>query len=64
MSIRIDEINVENLGPINKLTLGFKDINLIYGKNERGKTFLVDFLLKSLFLSAPKSKRPSTPMDW
>jgi hypothetical protein len=58
MSIRIDEINVENLGPINKLTLGFKDINLIYGKNERGKTFLVDFLLKSLFLSAPKSKRP------
>ncbi|MFV2045628.1 MAG: ATP-binding protein, partial [Anaerolineales bacterium] len=26
--------------------------NLIYGKNERGKTFLVEFLLRSLFRSA------------
>jgi uncharacterized protein YhaN len=57
MAIRIDEINVQNLGPIRSLQLGLRDINLVYGKNERGKTFLVDFLLRSLFKSAPKSRR-------
>ena len=36
--------------------MAFKDINLIYGKNEQGKTFLVEYLLQSLFKNAPKTR--------
>ena len=36
--------------------MAFKDINLIYGKNEQGKTFLVEYLLHSLFKNVPKTR--------
>jgi len=49
MSIRIKELNVQNLGPIKELSLDLKSINLIYGDNERGKSYLVEFLIRSLF---------------
>lgn len=49
MSIRIKEINVKRLGPIDKFSHEFGDVNLIYGHNEKGKTYLVEFLLQSLF---------------
>ncbi|TEU00649.1 MAG: hypothetical protein E3J30_02340 [Anaerolineales bacterium] len=54
MSIHIEEINVQDLGPIADLQIKFKLFNLVYGKNERGKTYLVEFILKSLFKSAAK----------
>jgi recombinational DNA repair ATPase RecF len=52
MSIRIEEINVRNLGPIDDLQLKLGFFNLIYGKNESGKTYLVEFILRSLFKSS------------
>lgn len=57
MNIRIKRINVKNLGPINSFQNDFKKINLIYGKNEQGKTFLVEFLYKSLFKNQSLSLR-------
>lgn len=49
MSIRIKEINIDNLGPINPGRYQFNNINLIYSKNEGGKSLLVEFILRSLF---------------
>ena len=55
MPIRIEKVNVKNLGPITELNMSFGDINLIFGHNERGKTHLVEFILNSLF----KMEKPS-----
>ncbi|HOC40701.1 MAG TPA: AAA family ATPase, partial [Bacteroidales bacterium] len=49
MSIRIQEINIDNLGPIKPGRYQFNNINLIYSKNEGGKSLLVEFILRSLF---------------
>jgi uncharacterized protein YhaN len=49
MAIHIDQINVEKVGPISGLALSLKQFNLIYGLNEQGKTFLVEFVIRSLF---------------
>lgn len=49
MSLKILKLNAKNLGPIDRINLEFSDVNLIFGSNESGKTFLLEFLLKSLF---------------
>ena len=49
MAIRIEQINIENLGPIQRTFLDFDDINLVYSKNEGGKSLLVEFIVRSLF---------------
>lgn len=49
MSIRIKEINIDNLGPIKPGRYQFNNINLIYSNNEGGKSLLVEFILRSLF---------------
>lgn len=49
MPIRIEEISVKGLGPLGEFTGTLGDVNLIYGRNEQGKTFLTEFLLRSLF---------------
>jgi len=49
MGLTISEISVENLGPIVKFSMKPGRINLVYGKNEKGKTFLVEFIISSLF---------------
>ena len=49
MTIKISEINVKDLGPITTLSKKLKQINLVYGKNEKGKTFLVEFIIRSVF---------------
>lgn len=56
MSIRISEIHVQNLGPIDTLSIKPGRFNLIYGKNEKGKTTLVEFLIRSLFRNAKEWK--------
>lgn len=56
MSVRITEISVRDLGPIREQKTQLGPFNLIYGKNERGKTFLVEFLIRSLFKSASNWK--------
>ena len=49
MTIFIDNLQVQNLGPIESLQESLGQVNLIYGLNESGKTYLVEFLLHSLF---------------
>ncbi|MGQ9604109.1 MAG: hypothetical protein ACUVUU_07830 [bacterium] len=49
MGIRIARISVKNCGPIERLDQDLVDVNLIHGKNESGKSFLVEFLIRSLF---------------
>lgn len=54
MPVWIDRLNVETLGPLTERSFTFDRFNLIYGPNETGKTFLVEFLLQSLFRHAQK----------
>jgi hypothetical protein len=49
MSIRIESIDIKSLGPLQDFQHQLKDVNLVYGKNETGKTHLVEFLIRSLF---------------
>ena len=50
MSVRIEKINIEGRGPLRSdISLEPGSINLVYGRNERGKTMIVEFLLRSLF---------------
>ncbi|MCK5147683.1 hypothetical protein KAR48_13070 [bacterium] len=52
MPIYIDSIKAKGLGPISSIDWKFSKFNLIYGKNERGKTHLVEFFIRSLFKSS------------
>ena len=55
MAIRIKEINVRDLGPLKgDHHFPLDTFNLIYAKNERGKTFLVEFIIRCLFKAASK----------
>ena len=45
MSIHLDKISVKNLGPLDSLDLELCSLNLIYGKHETGKSFLVECAL-------------------
>jgi hypothetical protein len=49
MAIRIEKINVKNLGPIRDFSEDLGLFNLIFSKNECGKTFLTEFIIRSLF---------------
>lgn len=49
MAIHIDQINVETAGPISELQLNLGPFNLIYGRNEQGKTFVVELVIRCLF---------------
>ena len=49
MPVRINNISLKNLGPLESLDLNLGLFNLIYGQNESGKTYLVEFLLGALF---------------
>lgn len=49
MSIRIEKISVKNCGPLNNFSTELTDLNLIYSENERGKSYLVEFIIHSLF---------------
>ena len=49
MGIKIEQINIKGLGPIREFSRKMGMLNLIYSKNERGKTFITEFLIRSLF---------------
>ncbi|MDI6832797.1 MAG: aspartate 1-decarboxylase, partial [Bacteroidales bacterium] len=49
MGIKIEKININNLGPISNGTYNLNNINLIFSKNEGGKSILVEFISRSLF---------------
>ncbi|MFQ5603096.1 MAG: ATP-binding protein [bacterium] len=52
MSLKIKEINVKNLGPLKQFNFQPAQFNLIFGRNEQGKTYLVEFLIRALFRNA------------
>ncbi len=47
--MHIKEIAVKNLGPIGEFKCKPSLVNCIYGPNEAGKTFMVEFIIHSLF---------------
>ncbi len=47
--VRISRIELSGLGPIRRFSAVLGDLNLIYGRNEQGKTWIVEFLIRSLF---------------
>lgn len=49
MAVKIKNINVKDLGPIEKFSEQLGIFNLIYSPNEKGKTFLTEFIIRSLF---------------
>ncbi len=49
MPIRIEKISIQKCGPLSNLSLNLSDINLIYGENEKGKSYLVEFIIQALF---------------
>lgn len=49
MAVKIESISVRDLGPIKSFKAKFGLLNLIYSKNEKGKTFLTEFIIRSLF---------------
>ena len=61
MVVKISDINLQDIGPINDFKIELGPFNLIYGLNERGKTFLVEFILKSLFRNVGPWKFRSLP---
>lgn len=49
MPVRIEKIAVKNCGPLSIFNTELKDLNLIYSENEKGKSYLVEFIIHSLF---------------
>ncbi len=54
MAVRIAEISLDGLPPQPPIHLQPKRVNLLYGRNENGKTRLVEFILASLLRSSAK----------
>lgn len=51
MPVSLEQIRVKHLGPLREIDLAPGALTVIYGRNEQGKTSLVEFLLQSLFRS-------------
>jgi len=49
MPVKIEKITVKNLGPISDFSSDMGQFNLIFSRNECGKTFLTEFIIRSLF---------------
>lgn len=65
MAIRIDRIKVNRGGPL-RSDVEFKagDLNLIYGQNETGKTYIVETMINFLFRTGSKSPAKWELRDW
>jgi len=59
MGIQIERIGIKNIGPLQAMDFALRRVNLFYGQNEVGKTFLVEFLYRSLFKNQQLSLRNS-----
>ncbi|MBM3706062.1 MAG: hypothetical protein FJW66_06005 [Actinobacteria bacterium] len=56
MGIKIEKITVKNLGPIQNFSEKLGLFNLIFSSNECGKTFLTEFIIRSLFKNTKRWK--------
>ena len=65
MAIKIDKIKVMRAGPLNKdFELEPGDLNLIYGHNESGKTYIVETMINLLFRTGSKSPAGWNLREW
>ena len=65
MNIRIDQITVRRDGPLAEdFELGCGDLNLIYGQNETGKSYLVECLVQCLFKTSGSDGRKWSMREW
>jgi len=49
MKIHIKSIHIHKAGPLDSISFELGKMNLFFGHNETGKTYLVEFILRSLF---------------
>ncbi len=66
MNIHIDKIKVSRDGPLaDDFELGCGELNLIYGQNESGKSYIVESLIESLFRTGGRGTEqwPLRPWD-
>lgn len=62
--MRIKKVEVSGFGKLHNLTLDFHEFQVIYGRNEAGKTTLLNFIKDVLFgFRDSRSKRDFTPKD-
>jgi uncharacterized protein YhaN len=65
MTIRIDRIKVNRAGPLNQdFELAPGDLNLIYGHNETGKTYIVETMINLLFRTGSRSPGKWDLREW
>lgn len=65
MAIRINRIKVNRGGPLNDdFELAPGNLNLIYGRNETGKTYVVEALISLLFRTGRKAPVKWQLRDW
>ena len=61
--MEIQNIKINNYGKLNNKNLDLKKINLIYGKNESGKTTLLNFIV-NMFYGISKNKNGKAISDY
>ncbi len=65
MAVRINRIKVNRYGPLKEdFELEPGDLNLIYGKNETGKTYIVETLINLLFKTGRGSPAKWSLKEW
>ena len=65
MNIHINQIRVTRDGPLTEdFELDCGNLNLIYGQNESGKSYLVECLIKSLFKTSGRGVREWPLRSW
>lgn len=65
MAVRIDRIKVNRGGPLDSnFELEPGDLNLIYGHNETGKTYVVEAMIKFLFRTSSRAPVAWNLRDW
>jgi len=65
MAIRLDHVRIHRGGPLREdFELEPGDLNLVYGRNETGKTYLVEALIRVLFTKGKRSRAAWALRDW
>ncbi|MFH1572160.1 MAG: AAA family ATPase [Gemmatimonadota bacterium] len=65
MAIRLDHVRIQRGGPLRAdFELAPGDLNLVYGRNETGKTYLVEALVRVLFAKGKRSGAAWALRDW
>lgn len=49
MPVKIQSIQIKDLGPVRQFKADLAALNVFYGRNEQGKTWIVEFIIRSLF---------------